>query len=388
MYVFRALNDTDYENYKNGKGIWAKECPTASSIFAGGMIDQVIDHIRKGSNSNYTHCWISACKDFSLCATEYAIPQNGSYNTSSGRKHIAVIDLKNWLENEPRNLTVFLDKEQKSIKGLNISRDYLVPEAEKIGNCARSIKINNTPYTWDKKMLRQQVLQFKSAISENIENIEYGILDCSFPRKLKGGIPSLAELSLYEMGEKNKTKTVQYEILKGRPTAIVNGIAQTSSEILFFRQIPKNMIKCVLSPLEQDLLFLVNKDQRSLLLKNIQDNPIHYYNASYINIPLINQLKGNGNLEDEYKQLIDERKSTEIKILENLGYKVDFAAAIPEECGINVVDLDQKRGLAINNKASYDLLAVKYGGKLYIGKDAKIDNLKMLNIPKEVLDIE
>lgn len=86
FYLFRALNQNDVSNIKNG--IQAKKpCKKLATC-----LQCVTDHIKNGSNSN-GDCWISASKDFEMCASEFAIPQSGNYNTAITRKPIAIIDV-------------------------------------------------------------------------------------------------------------------------------------------------------------------------------------------------------------------------------------------------------------------------------------------------------
>jgi hypothetical protein len=86
LYYYRALSDHDLTNYMQGNPLLAVNQDKGKTC-----VNKISRHIKDGSNSKYSECWISACKQFKICATEFSIPQLGNYNTTTKRKQIAVI---------------------------------------------------------------------------------------------------------------------------------------------------------------------------------------------------------------------------------------------------------------------------------------------------------
>ena len=107
MYLFRAINE-EYDK----KAYIKKEDLKAKEKRALGYMKDLAKHVASGSKNSYQGCWISTTKDFYVCASEYAIPQMGKYNTTKKEKDIIVIDAMNWrghtLEYESNgNYTIF-----------------------------------------------------------------------------------------------------------------------------------------------------------------------------------------------------------------------------------------------------------------------------------------
>ena len=83
MYIYRALNSEDVNSINDKKGIVARR------ISVNNILQDIGPHVAKASSSKQKDCWISTCKEFEVCAKEYAIPQGGKYNTAKSRKNIA-----------------------------------------------------------------------------------------------------------------------------------------------------------------------------------------------------------------------------------------------------------------------------------------------------------
>ncbi|MDE7122555.1 MAG: hypothetical protein K2O42_10410, partial [Oscillospiraceae bacterium] len=199
MFVYRALNHADLCAFSQSKSIFAQNI---SNLANTNFMDQIIPHINKGSDSIQSDCWISACKDFHVCVTEYAIPQNGNFNTLDDMlKPVAVIDLDEWLKFDPsdsvRNYTVFLDKNQKVIEDLrlaNLAR-YPLPYDNPNYSKGKSRRcLNGVAY--EEKDLREYAEKFKTALQEHMGKIRFGIMDCSMP-KINSPVRSVQELSVY-----------------------------------------------------------------------------------------------------------------------------------------------------------------------------------------------
>lgn len=380
-YVYRALNEYDNENIENMGCLKAAEPLDNNNISKSDeFMGKVVNHIRRGSDAENSACWISACKDFNVCATEYAIPQNGAYNTAKRRKNIAVIDISSWIfsdeetnrykeigdKKEVRNYTVFVDKNKKKIPDLCIN-DYAFPDDIKVGRCNRSIEHQGKREGWNKKKLEEQVLRFKGAL-ESSNDIAYGILDCSQIRTRDNATKTIQELPYFDMAENNKAESKkQYGIIKGKATAVDSGIAITAGEVLFLNEIPGDMIKCVLRPWQQDLLYMVDDADKKEVLEWMININNEYTGC------LISKLKkeDNDNIERQYQDLVDRRKEKLLEILKEKfkGISINKKLSeyrIPEEA-INVKELTQET--IISRKELYDLLAVRYNDKLYKYED-------------------
>lgn len=366
MYLYRALNDYDIDNINEGKGIKAN----CYNDVISESLSCVIKHISHGSDYTKGGNWISTCKRLDICVQEYAIPQNGKYNKEKKRRDVAVIDVSSWFGDKTQigNYTMFVDEKFNKIKNLCMEEDYKRPLNEKCGTCNRSINIDGKSKGWTSEELKQQIEQYKKALELN-PKIKYGMIDCSHPNNTGSEIPSIHELSVMELGgEKNESSTFKSGILGENGSAIVNGSAYRSQEVLFLNEIPKHMIKCILSPIEQDILFMIEEEYRDKVIDKLSNN--NYYDKSVIDF-----LNDETDIEIQYKELINRRKNNVLDIINNdlgLGQYVKENGEIPEECGLFVKELTQQ--YSIDKREIYDLLAVRYNNKLY-KYDEVVDNL-------------
>jgi len=120
MYLFRGLNERDYNLYCTNKDILCNlsrynNDPDMYNIIyevskkdLSLSLDRIIGHV-SGKNIKYS-AWISASSDYNYVLKEYCIPQCGRYNLDSHRKNVIVIDSNNKIdENIDRNSTNLTD---------------------------------------------------------------------------------------------------------------------------------------------------------------------------------------------------------------------------------------------------------------------------------------
>ncbi|MEG1760757.1 MAG: hypothetical protein RR251_02530 [Hydrogenoanaerobacterium sp.] len=218
MYYFRALSTIDMDNYEKKLPISAAEpvLPTSKE----DMLCRISQHIKDGSNYKFAGCWISACKDFSICASEFSIPQSGKFNTATKRKNIAVLNSTNQYND---NFTYC-----KGIKnGKNLTLD--------------------TSGSFD----------YWNSEWKTLNYINEFVFDLSFPYKHN----SKVDLQKYSYGDWVKAgfiKTKDGNANKGVP-GIPSGNVIAANEILILNNIPYANIAKVLSLLEIDVLYALIK---------------------------------------------------------------------------------------------------------------------------------
>lgn len=411
MFVYRALNESDLNSLEKNNSISA----CISSL--DGFMDQIIPHILKGSMPFQRDCWISACKDFMVCVTEYAIPQNGKYNTVNGTKPIVVIDLDEWLDfasnDYVRNYTVFLDKNQEVIPCLRLSdlKEYPLPYY--CNNTQSGCRyLNNGRYTV--KDLRYYSKKFKDGLNNNIQSIRYGIMDCSM-KKIDSPIRAVQELSVYNFPSNTNAGTNVFLAgwVMGKTSVMTKGPAVKATEILFLGSIPRNLIKAVLSHFVQALLSMIEQEYvRDAVLQAIIDKRIiikENFNESYVEIihknqshyihfnrkelflnPLIDFLdeKSPTCVELQYEELIKQKSDMVKKVLKEImlllygqtGALIN--GEIPEESGIKVREISSQKNRQIGDAEKYDILAIRYRNELFRYKEAlqKLEELKKSGI--------
>ncbi|HPU63170.1 MAG TPA: hypothetical protein PK304_03360 [Mobilitalea sp.] len=272
MYYFRALNKYDLDNYSQNKSIVAKERINTNDVNeAKKCITKIIQHILNGSDNQYRGCWISACKSFEVCVKEFSVPQMGNYNTAKTRKKIAVIEGEDYYG----NLTYLEGKvNDKSVK-LNTSGSY------------------------------QEWLN----IWDQLSSISKFIIDFSYRYTHKK--TKFKEYSFGDWVKAGFIRTLEGEECDGVP-GIPSGNVKKASEVLILNEIPFESIKKVLSFLEIDILYALNKNDFNMILKDIIDGNINItFNNKNINLCVNkkNEIVVLNNDEKElYKQLyIDDK---------------------------------------------------------------------------------
>ncbi|MCK9313918.1 MAG: hypothetical protein M0P20_07720 [Methanocorpusculum sp.] len=224
-YYYRALNKEDIKNLQDKK-------PLVSVKQVNNIEEckrQVTSHIMYGSrkNSKKDYCWISACKEYGVCASEFSIPQTGNYNTAGKRKPIAVI------------------------KSRSNNENYTLISGKDGNNSTVRIDLEN--------------ITFEDFIKETsrIKQIDTFVFDLSYPsgnvRTGKGSTnPPLIKYSYWDWVNKAFILTT-----KGKPaksvSAVASGNVQQAKEILILNQIPLYDIVKVLSLIEIDILYAIYK---------------------------------------------------------------------------------------------------------------------------------
>lgn len=408
MFAYRALNEHDLSALELYHSIFAQN-PSLNEFMS-----QLIPHISKGSNAGQKDCWISACKDFMACATEYAIPQNGKYNTVRDTKPIVVIDLDAWLHFEAddyvRNYTVFLDEKQQEITGLRLGDLVMYPLPRyPEGKNSGSRYLNNSKKPYNRKDLNKYSEKFITTLRMKLGNIRYGIMDCSMP-KINSPIRAVQELSVYNFPTTtNVGKGVHLAgWVPGAGSNMEKGPAVKATEILFLRCIPSKLIKAVLSHFVQALLSMIEQEHvRNAVLQAIIDKRIiikecfneSYVDESYVEVihngqshyvplnrkelflkPLIDFLDADDSarLEAQYEALTKQKSDMVRKVLKEImlllygqtGALIN--GKIPEDCGIQVREISAQKddNAPIGGEEKYDILAIRYEGNIYRYQEA------------------
>ena len=265
MYLYRGINDRDYELWRSNKDILCNLTRNdlknkniekiKSEVFRGDLslsLDRIIGHV-SGLNMKQS-CWISSSSDYNHVLREYCIPQCGKYNTDPQRKNIIVINA-----DKDKEITEDVDREAKNVSDYN--SHYI-----DLSNNNLSKYVNNG---------------FICPISINEKSYNYNGNNKYIP-KITG----------------------------------FNNFAYGSSEHLFLNSIKKEDIKYLITPLMQDIIYAYTyKIEDSSLIENIIDNLMKYelliqeninnnvYNFNDEEMKLINYLYIEKN--NKYNNVID-----------------------------------------------------------------------------------
>lgn len=218
MYYFRALNNKDMINCLKKAPISAVAPVAATDKMS--MVSKISQHIKDGSKSRFAGCWISACKDFSICASEFAIPQSGKFNTATKRKCIAVITAMHSYHN---NLTYCAG--QGNGKNLTLDTSTFFQD-------------------WNSKW-------------GELASINEFIFDLSFPYTHKRTV-NFYEYSYGDWVKEGFIKTTAGNNNKAVP-GIPSGDVRAAREILVLNNIHNTSIVKVLELLEIDILYALIK---------------------------------------------------------------------------------------------------------------------------------
>ena len=192
-------------------------------------VNKISRHIKDGSNSKYSECWISACKKFEICATEFSIPQLGKYNTATNRKQIAVI----YGKQTKGNFTY--------LEGTNDMNIVLKADTGRSFQC------------WDK-------------VWGQLCSVDQLILDLSYPYTHKK--TNFEEYSFGDWIKNDFIKKLDGKSYQGVP-GIPSGNVKAASEVLILNEIPISSIKKILSFLETDILYALDNDTFESTLDDI-----------------------------------------------------------------------------------------------------------------------
>lgn len=385
MYIFRALNEEDEKNIKNGDGILArKQSKTDVHKFIG-------THVKNASKEDYEDCWISTCKLFDICATEYAIPQGGGYNTAKYRKNIAVIDVGYWknIKATKECYTIFHTKNEGIV-------DFSEP---------LNIQINDKKPAWS---VRYTEIQEIRKILEQAGEIDKALFDCSFPRKKNAPIDKLDLMSFSKERKNRWEEYTCFGFFDFGVTAVQNGVAQEATEVLCLNNIPKEAIKAVLTPVEQDIIFMFDEKDREVILDAIVSRKINIVwdnKKSAIDVcikgkriliagenwfypgSVYQQLRvEDSNIEERYDTLLNIKE----KILSNAvafivdnykGVNNEVKSAIPERIGLRVLDFDAKEydNYKLEKRQLYDVVVIKWKNELFLVHESN-NNHKVIGI--------
>lgn len=373
MYLYRALNDEEYNNYKISKEILA----TGSAKEAADILKDVALHVAKASSKKQKDCWISTGKELNTIIKEYAIPQGGSYNTGNNRKNVAVIDIGYW--KNPSNInecyTIFLN-------GKNIIVDFSTITTSKE---SEKIKIINK--------IKEDISNTFNSSGDSIR----ALFDCS---QTGNDTKPFNKMSIMRFSGSRKA----YKLLGGYGlTAIQNGIAQKAKEVLCYEKIPQKAIVTILSPIQQDILYLLNEQDQEKFIKDLQgkikvdwdvnnnEAKIVVNNQTFVvagkdwMYPLMiyeevakefNE-NNNINLQNTYNKLLNQKRTFLVRIMRRLGYTTN--KEIVEKDGLWVFDFDKINNCIEKSKEElYDLALLKYGGKVYAIRNTNLSNVRII----------
>lgn len=393
LYLFRALNDEDEQNITNNSGIMASQASSKQ------ILSELGPHVAKASKMNQKDCWISTCKTLDVNILEYAIPQGGKYNTAANRKNIAVIDVSFW-----KNVTSIDDCYTVFKQGNNVVVDFSTLQI----NSNYGKKVSDNTFS--------QVQYIRNLIdSQYLGKIDSALFDCSFPRKKNVPINKLDFMSFSKKRINSNNEITRFGLFDTGITAVQNGIARDAKEVLCLNCIPNTAIKTILTPIQQDVLYMI-KDEvvRDRILNEIisgniginwNNNNIEVWVGDCLNKIIINgqpwmypsmiyQSLSNSstNIETDYDNFLNTKecllKQAIDFILNNLGINNISIGYIPERDGLCVFDFDANNynDFSITKRKLYDVVAIKWEGQLHlvhntggnVGIIGKIDKANVL----------
>lgn len=378
MYLFRAINENEEQILNRNGEI------TAQQIQNTGFMDSAAQHVRAGSKASQKDCWISTTKDFEICASEFAIPQMGGYNTAKKEKNIIVIDAMGWRKYcedyiNNGNYTIFWNNNKQI--SIDLGDVNIYPISVKQGN--RYVLPNGG--TVNEKVIQSQVDSFSNAISGGADT---GLLDLSFvtdnDRGHKGVIN---QFSLLEYIKRALTSNCQ-------APAIASGSAKAAMEVLVLNYIPRDFIKHRLTKLETTVLFAL-KDAFEAQMKRIIDGDLM---IDYQGQEIMVRINGNEettiklsrqqyfimtmflvdlacmlctekeNIEQKFEELKKEKREIIKKILEAIGVTIDTVHLQDDEVYVKQIDFENLNEVKEN---THDILAVqdKSTGKIMCYRD-------------------
>lgn len=384
MYLFRAVNEKEERALNRNNDI------TAECIQNKDFMKSASHHVRSGSKELQKDCWISTSKDFAICASEFAIPQMGGYNTAKKEKDVIVIDAMAWRwttqnYNSNGNYTIFVDKDKNVRIDLGDANVFPVPQ--------KGSQLYYMPdgKTVNEEYIKQQVDAFYKAIDVDIDT---GILDLSFvtdnDRGHKGVIN---QFSLMEYMKRHITDSCQ-------APAVASGSAKKAGEVLILNHIPRCFIKRRLTKLETTVLYALDKDRFDKYLDELikgtlvigyrgQDIEI-CVNSKCSVIPLSEWeyhimtmflvdlacliCSENDHIEQRYEELKEEKRKIVQNILKEIEIMVDTVRLLDDEVYVRQIDFNSRNNIDVN---MYDLLAVqdKTTGKILCYRNAEYKKL-------------
>lgn len=370
MYLYRAINNREQQCLLQGRDL------PASIIDRSEFFQSAAKHISSGSNNNQRDCWISTTKDFKICASEYAIPQMGAYNTTQRQKEIIVISRMYWINNSNYNFngnfTVFTDLNNQICFDLGDAKTFPIPVKMHryryitVGN--KQVKVNN----------KLQVQQINTLLNGMLNGADMGLFDMAFPSKSdrKNIIPTLNEFSMLDYIDKGI-------VGKCAKQPIASGIMKKSKEVLALNNIPYNAIIkklskieiCVLYALSNnhflnvlndlisgDLLITLNNTNVTISSPSVKNIiPISQYEHSLLSDLLIdmvcNQWKPGGDIEQDYKILKRDKIQILNKVIQHINPSYTVQAIQDDKVFVHKIDFNNIT--PIDKLHSYDVLAIQ-----------------------------
>ena len=372
MYLYRAINENDLKNYIENKKIVASKIAQN----ANDMINDIAYHVENASSNKQRDCWISTGKDLNIIVKEYAIPQGGGYNTGNERKRVAVIDSDYWkkINRIGDCYTVFLN-------GKKIIIDF------------------STITTKDRKEKSNEIAKIKTTINNNFSSGSMkALFDCSQYGDCKR---PFNEMSIMRFSKARNG----FGLFDRGLTAVQNGIAQKAKEVLCYKEIPEAAIAIVLSPLQEDILYLLNEQEQAAFIRELRNgkkvewdeeknwaeisennNIITVSGEKWMYPDMVYKETAKRcmnnpsyDLEKTYEELLTKKKDFLISVINKLGHNYNEQKEIPEKEGLWVIDFDKSNECVEKEKDQlYDLAALKYKGKLYTIRETGLSNIGVI----------
>ena len=371
--LYRAINDSDYSKYKEGKDI---ECLLIDSFknnpepriveyynlcINGDMknaLDTIVGHIHGGKLKRGTSCWISTTANFDIACTEYAIPQAGNYNYYENRKNIIMME---------------------------VDKDKVLSNSNQINHLR------------NKKGLDDIIIDVRnSKLSEYYNN-------CIFSESYNSDMPG------YNI-EKDCSRIINKTIT--RVTGFSN-YATASEEVLIYKKIKSDLVKQIFYPLQQDILYGCNDmsanvdlELLELIVRNLDKKQQILFNVLYPTLVTGNNLTDiiidNPNKLEGYNiyQKYDNLKELKKQLLQTIVNMVNDKMLTNLKISRLV---DDKIGVYdLNNPYNYggisekDIILIEQDGMIYkynhdinkyINNESVIDAIKVKQLYRDMKKI-
>jgi len=341
--LYRAINNNDYNDYLNNKDI---ECillrtnrtslePRIKNYYnlcingiMANALDTIGGHVLGHKIKRETSCFISTTSNFDIACTEYAIPQAGNYNHDNNRKNVIVLE---------------------------VEKDKILSEVDEI------------------KDLRNQTNIDDMIIDLRNGKLEYYYNRCILSETYNPNMPG------YNL-EKDSNR-----VYNGFRTEIpgISNYSKAVDEVVFYKQIRKELIKKILYPLEQDILYGCNNPNINIELdlleyasKKIDDNSQKIFDEMYPTIQSGNNLTdillkyydvipGN-NISEKYYRLKGIKKHILQEILSIINKEISANYQIDRlvDNKIGVCDMSNYYN-DFTNISEKDIILVENNGNIY-----------------------
>lgn len=220
------------------------------------------------------------------------------------------------------------------------------------------------------KVRYEEVQAMRKMLEQGIE-IDKALFDCSFPRKKNAPIDRLDLMSFSEVRKNKWEEYTCFGLFDFGITAVQNGIAQQATEVLCLNSIPEDAIKTILTPIQQDVIFMFDEKDRRVIIDAFVSKKIcvewNYRNCTididiegrknitirgenwfYPGVTYQQLRKEDSNIEERYNTLLDIKEKALGKaatfIVDNYDgiNNNELKKVIPERAGLRVLDFDAK----------------------------------------------